>query len=120
MTNCVSLIRFQEGSQRLILTIQPLTVPDRLKEGHLFDVERVCNGCRRTRGSKCTRFELNPASGREDMSNLLLLMCYKGGALWNHTAILYLLLLVSIIMPLDWETIIFNNQPGYEWLGYDY
>ena len=36
MTNCVSLMRFQEGSQRLILTIQPLTVPDRLKEGHYF------------------------------------------------------------------------------------
>ena len=29
--NCVSLIRFQEGSQSLNQTIQPLTVPDRLK-----------------------------------------------------------------------------------------
>ena len=61
--------------------------------------------------------------GREDVYNILLLICYKGGALWNHTTIiLYLLLLVSIMMPLDWGNyiIIFNNQPGYEWLGYDY
>ena len=31
------------------------------------------------RGSKCTRFEVHTVDGREDMSNLLLLMCYKGG-----------------------------------------
>ena len=32
----ISLIRFQEGSQSVNLTIQPLTVPERLKEGHYF------------------------------------------------------------------------------------
>ena len=36
-----------------------------------------------TRGSQCTRFEVHTVGGREDMYNLLLLVCYKGGALWN-------------------------------------
>ena len=57
--------------------------------------------------------------GREDTSNLLLLMCYKGGALWNHTTI-YLLLLVLIMMPLDWGNYnIQQSATGYGWLGYD-
>ena len=76
------------------------------------------------RGSKCARFEVHTVDGGEDMSNILLLMCDKGGALWNHTTIiLYLLLSV----PIDYDAIglgklviIFNNQPGYGWLGYDY
>ena len=71
------------------------------------------------RGSRCAKFEVHMVDGREDIYNLPLLVCYKGGALWNHTTI-YLLLLVLIMMPLDRETIIFNNQPGYGWLGYDY
>ena len=33
ISNCLSLTRFQEGSQGLNLTKQPLTVPERLKEG---------------------------------------------------------------------------------------
>ena len=92
-----------------------------IDSGSLFGAQSGCNGCRMTRGSRCARFEVRTVVGREDMYNILLLICYKGGALWNHTTIiLYSLLLVSIMMPFDWETIIFNNQPGYEWLGYDY
>ena len=36
---CLSLIRFQEGSQSLNLTIQPPTVPERLKEGRYLVVK---------------------------------------------------------------------------------
>ena len=36
-----------------------------------------------TRGSQCTRFEVHTVDGREDMYNLMHLMCYKGGALWD-------------------------------------
>ena len=50
-------------------TKQPLTVSERL----LLWAERGCIRCRRPRGSKCTRFELHPTSGREDMYNNLLL-----------------------------------------------
>ena len=59
--------------------------------------------------------------GREDMSNLLLLMCYKGGGCIVESHDNILMLLVSIMMPLDWGNyIIFSNQPGYGWLGCDY
>ena len=61
------------------------------------------------RGSRCTRFEVRTVVGREDMYNILLLiLLQEGGAFWDYhtTIILYLLLLVSIMMPsLDWETI---------------
>ena len=73
------------------------------------------------RGSRCARFEVRTVDGREDINNILLLMCYKGGALWTHTAILYLLLLVSIMMPLDWGN--YNIQQSARVrvvLGYDY
>ena len=36
-----------------------------------------------TRGSQCTRFEVHTVDGKKDMYNTLLLMCYKGGALWD-------------------------------------
>jgi len=73
------------------------------KRRSLFGDRSGCIGWRRVRGSKCARFEVHTVDGGEDMSNILLLMCDKGGALWNHTTIiLYLLLLVSIMMPLDW------------------
>ena len=32
-----------------------------------------------TRGSQCARFEVRTVVGREVISNLLLLVCYKGG-----------------------------------------
>ena len=35
------------------------------------------------RGSRCARFEVHTVDGREDMYNTLLLICYKGGALWE-------------------------------------
>ena len=35
----LSLTRFQEGSQGLNLTIQPLTVPERLKEGRYLGLK---------------------------------------------------------------------------------
>ena len=35
------------------------------------------------RGSQCARFEVHTVGGREDMYNILLLMCCKGGALWD-------------------------------------
>ena len=61
------------------------------------------------RGSRCARFEVRTVVGREDMYNILLLiLLQEGGAFWDYhtTIILYLLLLVSIMMPsLDWETI---------------
>ena len=47
--------------------------PDRawtFQRGSLFELVRVCNRCRRTRGSRCARFELNQASWREDMYNI--------------------------------------------------
>ena len=55
----------------------------------LIKPDNGCNGCRMTRGSQCTRFEFHTVDGREDMYNLILLMCYKGGALWEHTTIYY-------------------------------
>ena len=57
------------------------------------------------RGSRCARFEVRTVVGREDMYNILLLiLLQEGGAFWDYhtTIILYLLLLVSIMMPLDW------------------
>ena len=39
-------------------------------------------------------------AGREDMCNLLLLVCYKGGALWNHIVVSYSQILL----------IAYNNQ----------
>ena len=51
----------------------------------LFKPGSGCNGSRRVRGSRCARFEVHTVDGREDMSNILLLMCCKGGALWNIT-----------------------------------
>ena len=45
-------------------------------------------------GSQCARFEVRTVDGREDIYNLLLLVCYKGGALWDiipqYTSILLL------------------------------
>ena len=35
------------------------------------------------RGSRCARSEVHTVGGREDISTLLLLICYKGGALWD-------------------------------------
>ena len=60
------------------------TTPDRawtFERRSLFDVETVCNRCRRTRGSRCARFEVHTMVGREDTYNSLLLVCFKGGAL---------------------------------------
>ena len=34
-----------------------------------------------TRGSQCARFEVHTLVRGEDMSNLLLLLCYKGGCI---------------------------------------
>ena len=48
------------------------------------------------RGSRCTRFEVHTLARREDTYNLLLLVCYKGGALWEHTTI-YLTTDLSLI-----------------------
>ena len=43
----------------------------------------MCNICRRTRGSQCTRFEVHTVARREDIYNLLLLVCYmlQGGCI---------------------------------------
>ena len=81
-----------------------------------FGAQSGCNRERRVRGSRCARFEVHTVVGREDMSNLLLLMCYKGGALYAGSIIyitIYLLLLRSIMVHWIGENIIFNNQPGY-------
>jgi len=72
---------FKRASWRVNLTKQPPLSPGRLKEGCLFDVCSGCNGWRMTRGSQCTRFEVHTVDGREDIFNLLLLICHKGGAL---------------------------------------
>ena len=62
-------------------------------------------------GSRCARFEVRTVVGREVISNLLLLVCYKGGALWEiipqytfNTAI------GSIIIEI---VRLFNNQPAW-------
>ena len=84
--------------------------------GSLFHADYGCNRRRMTRGSQCASFEVHPMIRREDMSNLLLLMCYKGGALYAGSIIyitIYLLLLRSIMVHWIGENIIFNNQPGY-------
>ena len=47
-----------------------------------FGAQSGCNRCRMTRGSRCARFEVHTIVRGEDMSNLLLLIYYKGGALY--------------------------------------
>ena len=49
----------------------------------LFDAQSGCIRWRRVRGSRCARFEVHTVARREDIYNLLLLICYKGGALWD-------------------------------------
>ena len=49
----------------------------------LFHADYGCNGWRMMRGSQCAKFEVHTVDGREDINNLLLLICYKGGALWD-------------------------------------
>ena len=65
------------------------------------------------RGSRCARFEVRTVVGREDINNLLLLVCCKGGALWDiksqYTSIL--LHIGSIIIEI---VLLFNNQPGLQ------
>ena len=62
------------------------------KRRSLFDAQSGCISWRRVRGSQCARFEVHTVDGNEDMSNLLLLVCYKGGALWDYHTTIYLLL----------------------------
>ena len=52
-----------------------------IDSGSLFHADYGCNGWRMMRGSQCARFEVHTVDGREDIYNLLLLICYKGGAL---------------------------------------
>ena len=54
------------------------------------------------RGSRCARFEVRTVGGREDINNILLLMCYKGGALWNITRQYYT---IYTAMEIDYDVI---------------
>ena len=54
-----------------------------IDSGSLFHADYGCNGWRMMRGSQCARFEVHTVDGREDIYNILLLVCYKGGALWD-------------------------------------
>ena len=47
----------------------------------LFEADNGCNGCSMTWGLQCTRFHVDTMGGRGDMYNILLLICYNGGAL---------------------------------------
>ena len=51
----------------------------------LFGAQSGCNRYRRVRVSQCARlFEVFKINGREYIYNIQLLICYKGGALWDH------------------------------------
>jgi len=52
-----------------------------IDSGLLFDVDYGCNRCRMTRGLQQATFHPHPMIRREDMSILLVFVCYKGGAL---------------------------------------
>ena len=52
-----------------------------IDSGSVFDAGNGCNRCRMTRGLQQATFHTHPMIRREDMYNLLLLICHKGGAL---------------------------------------
>ena len=59
----------------------------------------------RVRGSRCARFEVYDVVRREDITSILLLVCYKGGALWDHITIYLLTALVDcydIVLWIDY------------------
>ena len=62
------------------------------------------------RGSKCARFEVRTVGGREDINNLLLLVCCKGGALWEIKSQYTFTAIGSIIIEV---VRLFNNQPAW-------
>ena len=47
----------------------------------LFKPGSGCNGSRRVRGSRCARFEVHTVDGKEDISELLLLVVLQGGCI---------------------------------------
>ena len=60
------------------------------------------------RGSRCARFEVRTVARREDIYNLLLLICYKGGALWDYHATICLLPFVMLNMYWRFEFVASN------------
>ena len=52
-----------------------------INSGSIFDTDYGCNRCRMTRGLQQATFHPHSMIRREDMSILLLFVCYKGGAL---------------------------------------
>ena len=63
------------------------------------------------RGSRCARFEVRTVVGREVISNLLLLVCCKGGALWEiKSQYTFNTAIGSIIIEV---VRLFNNQPAW-------
>ena len=94
---------FKWAYRRVNLTIQPPLLPGRLKEGRYLSpavgvMDRGESGDQDALGLRFIRW----MEGKI-LSNILLLVCCKGVHCGiSHDNIVRILLLVSIMMPLDW------------------